>query len=230
MSSCAASYCTCSRKVSCASETSASWPTASVPPPCHFAFICSARHRKPSRRPHPQVSFGSAPNVVDQCWSSKGLRLLQSSFVLRPSCSPLPHETTHPQLGNSACFFTIRRSPPCRRTNRFFPLLHTLRLRSSSFSASSSPRGAVLCASPHSFGAARRPTFPPLNLHRARIRRSHGRLPSSRCIESAPEHHAFISILLLMRASDTSLGLLDRNSFRMARDPGTIPRGAASQH
>jgi hypothetical protein len=47
-----------------------------------------------------------------------------------------------------------------------------------------------------------------LNLHRARVRRNRGRLPSSRCIESAPEHHAFILILLLMRASDTSLGLM----------------------
>jgi hypothetical protein len=47
-----------------------------------------------------------------------------------------------------------------------------------------------------------------LNLHRARVRRDRGRLPSSRCIESAPEHHAFILILLLMRASDTSLGLM----------------------
>jgi hypothetical protein len=45
-------------------------------------------------------------------------------------------------------------------------------------------------------------TFPPLNLHRARVRRNRGRLPSSRCIESAPEHHAFILILLLMRLLD----------------------------
>jgi len=79
------------------------------------------------------------------------------------------------------------------------------------FSASSSPRGAVLCASPHSFGAPRRPTFPPLNLHRARVRRNRRRLPSSRCIESAPEHHTFILILLLMRSSDTSLGLLEQS-------------------
>jgi hypothetical protein len=83
-------------------------------------------------------------------------------------------------------------------------------------SASSCPRGAVLCASPHSFGARPRPTFPPLNLHRARVSRNRGRLPSSRCIETAPEHPAFILILLLMRASDTSLGLLDRNGFRVA--------------
>jgi hypothetical protein len=38
-----------------------------VPPPCHFASICSARHRKLSKRPHSaktQVLFGSAPSVV----------------------------------------------------------------------------------------------------------------------------------------------------------------------
>src|SRR6266850_5451981 len=79
-------------------------------------------------------------------------------------------------------------------------------------SANSCPRGAVLCTSPHSFGAPRRPTFPPLNLHRARVRRNRGRLPSSRCIESAPEHPAFILILLLTRASNTSLGLPVTNS------------------
>src|SRR6266851_7192809 len=84
----------------------------------------------------------------------------------------------------------------------------------------SSPRGAVLCASPHSFGAPRRPTFPLLNLHRVRVRRNRGRLPSSRCIESAPEHHASILILLSMRASDTSLGLLV--TYRMSRS-GLLP-------
>jgi hypothetical protein len=36
-----------------------------------------------------------------------------------------------------------------------------------------------------------------------------GRPPSSRCIESAPEHHASILILPLMRASDTALRLRD---------------------
>ena len=53
-----------------------------------------------------------------------------------------------------------------------------------------------------------------LNLHRARVRRNRARLPSSRCIESAPEHHGSILILLLMRASDTALGLQDRSSCR----------------
>src|SRR5258708_25333926 len=57
MSSCAASCCTCSRKVSCASATSASWPTANVPPPCHFPSNCSAGHRKTTKRPPPPVSL-----------------------------------------------------------------------------------------------------------------------------------------------------------------------------
>jgi hypothetical protein len=63
MSSCAVSCCLCSRKVSCASETSASWPTANVPPPCHFAFSCSARHHKPSKRSPELVGtiFGPVP-------------------------------------------------------------------------------------------------------------------------------------------------------------------------
>jgi hypothetical protein len=49
----------CSQKGSCASETSASWPIADVPPPCAFVANCSARHRKPSKRspaPVPAIS------------------------------------------------------------------------------------------------------------------------------------------------------------------------------
>src|SRR5712671_3479335 len=58
--------CTCSRKVSSASATSASWPTANVPPLCHFPSNCSVGHRKPSKRPPPPVRaiFGLAPSVV----------------------------------------------------------------------------------------------------------------------------------------------------------------------
>jgi hypothetical protein len=45
-------------------------------------------------------------------------------------------------------------------------------------------------ALPHNLGASQHRTFPQLNLHKARVRRNHGRLPSNGFIESAPEHRA----------------------------------------
>jgi hypothetical protein len=62
-------------------------------------------------------------------------------------------------------------------------------------------------ALPHSLGTTPRPSFPRLNLHNDRVRRNHGRLPSSRCIESARTHRARVCALPL-RASDTTLRLL----------------------
>ena len=59
----------------------------------------------------------------------------------------------------------------------------------------------------HSPGAPLHRSVPPLNLHRARVRRNRGRLPSSRCIESARTHRAR-ACALPARASDTTLGLL----------------------
>jgi len=59
----------------------------------------------------------------------------------------------------------------------------------------------------HSLGAPLHRSFLPLNLHRARVRRNRGRLPSSRCIESARTHRARVRALP-PRASDTTLGLL----------------------
>jgi hypothetical protein len=61
-------------------------------------------------------------------------------------------------------------------------------------------------ALPHSLGTTPRRSFPRLNLHNDRVRRNHGRLPSSRCIESARTHHARVCALPL-RASDTTLRL-----------------------
>src|SRR6266436_5119337 len=97
MNSCAASCCTCFPKVSCASGTSASSPTASAPHSYHFAFICSVQHRRQNKTfqvAKPQVIFGSAQNAVDRCWSSKDSPLPKSNFVLLPPWSPRPHETT----------------------------------------------------------------------------------------------------------------------------------------
>ena len=52
MSSCVASCCTSSRRVSCASGTSVSWPIAGVPQLCHSVFSCSVQHHnhKPGRK------------------------------------------------------------------------------------------------------------------------------------------------------------------------------------
>ena len=61
----------------------------------------------------------------------------------------------------------------------------------------------------HSLGAPLHRSFLPLNLHSARVRRNRGRLPSSRCIESARTHRARAPALPA-RASDTTLGLLAR--------------------
>src|SRR5271166_2010551 len=59
-------------------------------------------------------------------------------------------------------------------------------------------------ALPHSLGTTPRRSFTRLNLHNDRVRRNHDRLPSSRCIESAPTHRAPVRALPL-RASDTTL-------------------------
>src|SRR6267142_761855 len=71
MNSCAASYCTSFHKASCASVTSAFWPTANAPHSCLFAFSCWVRHN--SRKPNntPLLSkivpiFGAALNAVDR--------------------------------------------------------------------------------------------------------------------------------------------------------------------
>src|ERR1700682_1870576 len=68
----------------------------------------------------------------------------------------------------------------------------------------------ICCAPPHHLNTPLRHPSAPFNLHRARVRRNRGRLPSSRCIESAQTRHARAPTLL-HRASDTTLGLLRTN-------------------
>src|SRR5229473_667540 len=149
MNSCAASCCTCFPKVSCASATSASSPTAGAPHSYHFAFICSVQHRRQNktyRAAKPQEIF--------------------------------------------ACVSALSLSAPCHSANRALLLSQALFwYEFCAFVTYSAP--AVVCrALPHSFGASRHRTFPQLNLHKARVRRNHGRLPSNGFIESAPEHRA----------------------------------------
>src|ERR1019366_6890548 len=98
MSSCAASYCTCFRKVSCVSATSASWPIADAPLSCRLAFNCSVRYSNRTqnkKRPLPmnRALFGSVPSVAGLWSSSRDLLRPRSNSVLHPSWPRLPHET-----------------------------------------------------------------------------------------------------------------------------------------
>src|SRR5437879_11176777 len=211
MNSYAASCCTCFPKVLCGSATSASWPTASVPPACRSAFSCSLppNNRKPyqarpSIRTH--AILGLAPSVVARWCSSSGLRLPKSNFALHPR-SRLQHETT-----------PANPKTPCASARSVSPWLaaeHTLSSRStnctlrrtvstqSSFNRTRLSVALRGTASTHPHTRS----FPLLNPHKARVRRNHGRLPSSRCIESAQSHRARGRILPT-RASDTALRLI----------------------
>jgi hypothetical protein len=107
----------------------------------------------------------------------------KSNFVLLPPWSPRPHETTlydkkslpvsapsvSPRfaIAQTAPFYFLR---PCCGTS--FAL-------SSSIQVPLSSVGLCPTASAHL-------DIPQLNLHKARVRRNHGRLPSNGFIESAP--------------------------------------------
>src|SRR5271169_5376642 len=115
MNSCAASSCTCSPKVSCAFVILVSWPIGDVPLSCRYAFTCLARHknRRRIKMPLARTVSGVVPSVVGRWWSSKGLRLQKSNFVLH-RCSLLPHETplSNPNPSRvSACSVSLRLNP-----------------------------------------------------------------------------------------------------------------------
>ena len=200
MSSCAASCCICSRKVSCASGTSAFWPIADVPQRCHFAFSCSARQHKPRQRYPPQVRamLGFAPNVAGRCLSSKGLQLRSSSSVLHRPGMPSPHETSidiSNLLRASARYLSL-----CLPV-RPIPLLHSPRSslpHHISPCSNSSSLSILGCPPSRIPDVSSNPLFPLLNFHNTRVRRKTERLPSSRCIERAPEppcspHHSSVN-------------------------------------
>ncbi len=141
--------------------------------------------------------FGAVHNVLAPWWSSNDSLPPKSSSVLHLFQSRLPHETTlyHTKL--------------LRASARSVSLCPALLSQLSSLPFSSS---GVLCrALPHSLGASRHRTFPQLNLHRAHVRRNHGRLPSHGFIERAPEHRARVIFFLEARASDKALTLPSHN-------------------
>ena len=221
MSSCAASCCICSLMGSCASGTSASWPIANVPPTCHSVFSCSARLqlRRPNKTRRALATraiFGSAPSVADRWWWSRGSPLPKSNFVLH-LWSPLPHETTLAYHESSACFGTVRRFSTYRRTNFLFRILHALSSQHFLVMQPTFPRivSAVVL---------RRTT--PAHLHATPPLHSICIGPASAAIAAAPFKSLYRKRAitpssrtpLLHRASDTTLGLLARNNYRLARD------------
>src|SRR6267378_2100834 len=182
MNSCAASCCTCSPKASCASATSVFWPTGDAPPCCRFVFNCSAQHsnRRPTKTPVARTTSGAAPCVVDRWWSSKGSPSQKSNFALH-HWSPLPHETT---LSSSNLSHVLACSVPLRLAAE---QIYSSNLLSAVWRYSLSPVG-YRCLLPCSTAQSRRLSTPlslPFNLHRARVRRNHGRLPSNGLIERA---------------------------------------------
>ena len=96
---------------------------------------------------------------------------------------------------------------PCRRTDLFFQPLQPRSSRYFFAVANLFAHAALYGALRHSLRAPPHPSVPPLNLHRARIRRNRRRLPSSRCIESTQTPRAR-ACALPARASDTTLGLI----------------------
>jgi hypothetical protein len=89
-----------------------------------------------------------------------------------------------------ACVSALSLSAPGHSANRALLISQPLFwYQFSAFIPFSTP--AVFCrALPHNLGASRHRTLPQLNLHRARVRRNHGRLPSNGFIERAPERRA----------------------------------------
>ncbi len=124
MSSCAASYCICSPRASFASATSASWPTADAPRFYHYASQHWAQfHRRSNQKPPPRRNrtlFGVAPSVADPWQSSNDLPLLNSNSVLHQVAHYCAHETSRPQLENSARFTALHPRPPCSSPHPYF--------------------------------------------------------------------------------------------------------------
>ena len=84
-----------------------------------------------------------------------------------------------------ACLSALSLSAPCHSANRALLLSQALFWYESCAFVTYSPPALVCRALPHSLGASRHRTIPPLNLHKARVRRNHGRLRSNGSIERA---------------------------------------------
>src|SRR5713101_6576722 len=129
--------------------------------------------------------------------------LLKSNFVLH-RWSRLRHEAT---LSNSKVFFhALRTSVPSLGTDVLFQLFDHATHDPFSHSASFQPHTVTCRAPQHSLGTTRRRSFPPLNLHRARVRRK-SRAASFKSLYRKRANTPCSCRRFALRASDTTLRL-----------------------
>ena len=199
MNSCVASSCTCSPKVSCAFAILVSWPIGDVPLSCRYAFTCLARHNNRTRikMPLARTVSGVVPSVVDRCWSSKGLRLRKSNFVLH-HCSLLPHETplSNPNPSRlSACSVSLRLNAEQNSILNFLGPSSTILSCPSPFPPPSAVLYRTVSATLHTAVSSHSISIGPASAA------NHKRLPSSRLIERARSYMPGFTALP-KRASD----------------------------
>src|SRR5271166_6643259 len=192
MSSCAASCFTCFPVASCASVTSASWPTGNALRSCHYASAYSRVQHKTYSQPHRLLPIvrtlphsGTARFAAAPCTSSSGSpRLNCFCFARHPILDYALHETTSPSSTSplaAACTDSL--------------CLAWLRLRSRSFrqhrsgaaTRSLSTPSPTACDRPNPLHSPRQPPGHPQTYSKYIDSQLWGRLPSSRCIRSAPQ-------------------------------------------
>ena len=98
-------YC---RRVSCASATSDSSPTATAPRCCRCAISCWTAHSKMQLPPHqlPQISLihsGIAQSAAQRCASSNRSPLHNSCFALHRNQTGAPHEALYTSRPITVC-------------------------------------------------------------------------------------------------------------------------------
>jgi len=169
MSSCAASCCTCSRKVSCASQLRHPGQLPNGPPPCHFPSNCSAGHRQTQ-----QKASTAGPSDLWSCPKCGGSmmvveRLTTAEIQLR---SPPGHRCGMKRLSPIRKCFSTRSVPLCLASERtsfssssttLLTILFRIQLASGSYCHLSH------CGQPRQSSPR---LLPPLNLHRARVHRT----------------------------------------------------------
>src|SRR5271157_4902785 len=238
MSSCAASCFTCFRVASCASVTSASWPTGNALRSCHYASAYSRVQQKTYSQPHRLLPIvrtlphsGTARFAAGPCTSSRGSpRLNCFCFARHPILDYVRHETTST---SSTC--------PLAAAYTQSLCLVWLRLPSSSSLWDLSGAGTrslptpspTACDLHNPLQSPRKPPGHPQTYSKYIDSHLPGRLPSSRCIRSAPSNTAKQRPLDYRGAPDTALGLRARvdgsavpgHNFRAVRVSGLTVYG-----